>query len=139
MKLRAAASAIMNRRLASEPGREIPYSESQHHPLFAERVQPHVRRYDAATATPVHGSLRICHLAYTFYENDNRVTRYAETMAQQGADVDVIALRRPTQENAGLVRGVNVFRIQQRTKTEKRQIVYLAKIVWFLIQSAIVL
>ncbi len=41
--------------------------------------------------------LRVCHLAYTFYENDNRVIRYAEAMASAGDDVDVIALRRSGQ------------------------------------------
>ena len=38
--------------------------------------------------------LRLCHLAYSFQENDNRVMRYAEALAERGDMVDVIALRR---------------------------------------------
>jgi len=34
--------------------------------------------------------LKVCMLAYTFYENDGRVIRYAETLAGNGADVEVI-------------------------------------------------
>ena len=41
--------------------------------------------------------LRACMLAYTFYENDGRVMRYAEALAQDGAQVDAIVLRRPGQ------------------------------------------
>ena len=37
--------------------------------------------------------MRACMVAYTFYESDGRVRRYAETLAK-GDQVDVIALRR---------------------------------------------
>jgi glycosyltransferase involved in cell wall biosynthesis len=83
--------------------------------------------------------LRICHVAYTFYENDNRVIRYAEAFSEQGHQVDVIALRRPGQSRNGSLRGVRVFRLQQRAVNEKRALLYLAKLVWFLIQSAVFL
>src|SRR3984893_10803709 len=36
---------------------------------------------------------KICMLAYTLYESDNRVRRYAEALARRGDQVDVIALR----------------------------------------------
>ena len=83
--------------------------------------------------------LRICHVAYTFYENDNRVIRYAEAFSEQGHHVDVIALRRPGQTRNGSLRGVRLFRLQQRAVNEKRAAMYLAKIVWFLVQSAVFL
>src|SRR5208283_5771817 len=35
----------------------------------------------------------ICMLAYSFYESDNRIMRYADALAQRGDTVDVIALR----------------------------------------------
>ena len=38
--------------------------------------------------------MRICMLTYSFYESDNRVLRYATTLAQRGDSVDVLALRR---------------------------------------------
>jgi glycosyltransferase involved in cell wall biosynthesis len=83
--------------------------------------------------------LRVCHLAYTFYENDNRVIRYAESLAEQGASVDVIALRRAGQARSGTSRGVRVFRIQRRAVNEKAPFVYLLKIVLFLFQASVVL
>src|SRR5258708_25030083 len=35
---------------------------------------------------------KICMLAYTIYESDNRVRRYAEALARRGDQVEVIAL-----------------------------------------------
>ena len=35
---------------------------------------------------------KICMIAYTAYESDNRVRRYAETLAKRGDHVDIIAL-----------------------------------------------
>jgi hypothetical protein len=40
------------------------------------------------------GSLRVCMIAYSFYETDNRVMRYAETLPRRGDHVDVLALQR---------------------------------------------
>jgi len=83
--------------------------------------------------------LRVCHVAYTFYENDNRVIRYAEALAERGSDVDVIALRRPGQTRRGHHSGVRVYRVQRRAVTERLAPTYLLKLVWFLIQSTILL
>ena len=33
-------------------------------------------------------------ITHSFYESDNRVIRYAETLAQRGDSVEVFALRR---------------------------------------------
>ena len=43
--------------------------------------------------------MKVLVLAYTFYEYDNRVRRYAESLAKEGHQVDVIALRKPTFSN----------------------------------------
>jgi len=77
-------------------------------------------------------------LAYTFYESDNRVMRYAETLAQRGDIVDVIALRRYGQSSFETIRGVRVFRIQERKIDEKGRLSYLGRILKFLIRSALV-
>jgi len=45
-------------------------------------------------------------LAYTFYENDGRVMRYAEALAQEGAQVDAIVLGRPGQPLEEFIQGV---------------------------------
>lgn len=83
--------------------------------------------------------LRVCHLAYTFYENDNRVLRYANSLAERGAHVEVIALRRPHQKRCDRVGHVDVHRIQRRAITEKRAWDYLLKIVWFLLHATVLL
>ncbi len=82
------------------------------------------------------GSFRACMLAYTFYETDGRVKRYAEALAGRGDQVDVIALRREGQPKEETVNGVRVYRIQKRVKNEKRKLSYLMRIVRFFIRSA---
>jgi len=81
----------------------------------------------------------VCHLAYTFYESDNRVIRYAREMSSQGDEVDVIALRSRGQSFIGRSDGVRVIRIQRRSITEKSAAAYLAKLVWFLAKATTLL
>jgi len=83
--------------------------------------------------------LRVCHLAYSFYENDNRIARYAQTLAARGDHVEVIALRRPGQRWRGSVNGVAVHRIQRRSRGEKTAWAYLLKILWFSVKAFVLL
>src|SRR5262245_49085579 len=83
--------------------------------------------------------LRVCHLAYTFYETDYRVRRYAEALADLGHSVDVIALRRDAQTTRSELNGVNVRRLQRRQKTEAAATSHLAKIVLFLARATAVI
>lgn len=81
--------------------------------------------------------LRVCHLAYTFYEFDKRVMRYVEILSARGDQVDVVTLRRPGctwRERAGAVR---LYRIQRRSATEKSAWTYLLKLVWFCVKAAL--
>lgn len=80
----------------------------------------------------------MCHIAYTFFDSDNRVMRYVQALAGRGDHVDVIALRQPGQawRERGRDNGVCYFRIQRRSPTEKGPLAYLAKLLWFCIQSA---
>ena len=80
--------------------------------------------------------MRACMLAYTFYEQDNRVRRYAEALAKRGDHVDAIALRRPVSSATEVIKGVTVFRIQKRVIDEKRPISYLWKLLMFFFRSA---
>ena len=94
----------------------------------------------AATAPVVaRQPLRVCHLAYTFYESDNRVVRYAESLARRGDSVDVIALRRPGTPARAESNGVQISRIQRRSVSERRAWTYLLKIVAFAVRSAVLL
>jgi glycosyltransferase involved in cell wall biosynthesis len=87
----------------------------------------------AGRARPLHA----CMLAYTFYENDGRVMRYAEALVQDGAAVDAIVLRREGQPREEIVHGVRVIRIQQRRKDERSKWSYLWRIAQFFIRSTL--
>jgi glycosyltransferase involved in cell wall biosynthesis len=79
--------------------------------------------------------MKACMVAYTFYEEDNRVRRYAETLASRGDQVDVVALRQKGQSRSDVINGVRVFRIQKRSVTEKNKFAYLAKLSLFFLRS----
>lgn len=83
---------------------------------------------------------KICMLAYTAYEYDNRVRRYAETLAKRGDQVDIIALsgsqfRKPVES----ISGVTVHRIQYRDCNERHKWTYAWRLGRFLLRSSRVL
>jgi glycosyltransferase involved in cell wall biosynthesis len=94
------------------------------------------------TAPPIKTSgrpqraLRVAMLTYSFYESDNRVRRYAETLARRGDAVDVISLRQKDQADYNELNGVRVFRVQERVRDEKGKWDYLSRIVKFFFRSA---
>jgi len=73
-------------------------------------------------------------LTHSFYESDNRVMRYAETLAARGDEVEVLALRRsPELPREEVLRGVRVIRIQDRFgKKEKSKASFLLPLLKFL-------
>jgi len=75
-------------------------------------------------------------LTYSFYESDNRVIRYAETLAARGDSVDVVALRHEDQAREEVVRGVNVARIQERKKNEASVWSYFFRILRFFFRAS---
>lgn len=74
-------------------------------------------------------------LAYTHYELDNRVMRYAETLAKLGHHVDVIALGTAGPQEGEVLRGVHVFHLQDRVLNEKDKFTYLWRILKFLLKA----
>jgi glycosyltransferase involved in cell wall biosynthesis len=76
-------------------------------------------------------------LAYTFYETDNRVRRYAESLVRKGYQVDVITLKRVMESKYVNVKGVNVYKIQKRIINEKKKFSYMFKMLWFFIKSSL--
>jgi glycosyltransferase involved in cell wall biosynthesis len=87
------------------------------------------------TTSAPSGPLRVCMVAYSFYESDNRIRRYAETLALQGNYVDIVSLRQKGQSINNSLNGVSIFRIQERTINEKSKFDYLFRIMLFLFQS----
>ena len=83
--------------------------------------------------------MKICMLAYTFYETDNRVIRYAETLRKRGNQVDIIALRRKGQNDIDEVDGVRVYRIQGREGKESGKFSYLKRLITFMIRATLFL
>src|SRR3984957_17327642 len=79
--------------------------------------------------------MKACMVAYTFYEADNRVRRYAEALVKRGDRVDVVALRQEGQPETGVINGVRIFRIQRRIVSEKNKFAYLAKLTLFFLRS----
>lgn len=82
---------------------------------------------------------RICMVTHSFYESDNRVLRYAETLVDSGNEVDVYAIRGSREMlKTERIRGVNVFRIQDRFgKTQVSSLAYLGPLLLFLARSFI--
>ena len=83
--------------------------------------------------------MRICLLAYTFYESDFRVLRYAEALAKRGDQVDAIVLRSPTRGSHEEINGVHVYRVQRRLRNEKGKFSYLFRIIKFFFKSGMFL
>jgi len=76
-------------------------------------------------------------VAYTFYERDNRVMRYAETLAKRGDQVDVMSLHLRGLQAAGIRNGVRVLHVQERTVNERNQISYLIRVSLFFLRAMI--
>jgi len=79
--------------------------------------------------------MKVCMVAYSFYEKDNRVRRYAETLAKRGDRVDVLSLRGEGQPSVEMLDGVRVYRIQRRRVSEKGKFTYLGKLLLFFFRS----
>ena len=82
---------------------------------------------------------RACMVAYSFYESDNRVRRYAETLVDSGFHVDAFALKRKGEPPVVKLKEVTVYKIQERIVDEKTKLSYLFRILKFLTRSAIIL
>ena len=76
-------------------------------------------------------------VAYTFYERDNRVMRYAETLAKRGDQVDVLSLHLSGLHDPGIRNGVRVLHVQERTLDERNQISYLIRVSLFFLRAMI--
>jgi glycosyltransferase involved in cell wall biosynthesis len=83
--------------------------------------------------------MKICMVAYAFYETDTRIVRYAESLAERGNHVDMLALYRPGQVKYELINGVHVHRIQERVVNESGKLDFLYRILKFLLLSFFIL
>jgi glycosyltransferase involved in cell wall biosynthesis len=84
---------------------------------------------------------RICMVAFSNYENDNRVLRYAEELAKRGDHVEVLALKREkTMASVETINGVEVSRIQRRSrKDQQKRFSYLLPLLEFCTRASLLL
>jgi glycosyltransferase involved in cell wall biosynthesis len=118
------------------------YARDKYKDLFWQALPREVARYYCA-AIPVESRntrKKVCMVAYSNYECDNRVRRYSEALASRGDIVDVIAISSGDiplgQEN---IKGVNVHRIQFRERNEKSKWSYAGRLLRFLVSSSVFL
>ncbi|MGI9087588.1 MAG: glycosyltransferase [Chthoniobacterales bacterium] len=118
----------------------LEYVRTNYEGAFWQPVPREVATFVSQLETPpvVRRPKRICMVTHSFYESDNRVTRYAAALAARGDTVDVVALRRsPELSQKETIEGVNVFRIQDRLgKTERTRFSYLWPLLRFLKTSS---
>lgn len=79
---------------------------------------------------------KICMIAYTQYEFDGRVRRYAETLAQRGDLVDVIALRLEDSEVDLELNGVTIHQVFKRDYKESSPWTYVLRHLRFLVAAS---
>ena len=83
---------------------------------------------------------RVCMLAYSHVESDNRILRYATALAQRGDHVDVLSLSTEKQsESKELYRGLWLNRIQTRVHNEVSKWDYFGRLLRFCCKAAWVL
>ncbi|MDB6022726.1 MAG: pimB 5 [Pedosphaera sp.] len=79
----------------------------------------------AAAASPhLNGNRpkRICMIAHSIYESDNRVIRYANALAERGDEVDVLALKSDKSlADAETIGKVRVHRLQLRSRKDQHK------------------
>lgn len=105
---------------------------------IAEPDAPEVISEPAApvvTKVVPHRPLRVAMVAYTFYESDNRVMRYAETLAKRGDHVDIYALRRGDLPDNEVISGVHVHRLQGRLVNERNRFSYFWRLTMFFLRA----
>jgi len=120
----------------------LSYARDKYEGLFWPALPREIARFyrDKVPLSCRNSRKKICMLVHNGYENDNRVRRYAETLARRGDHVDVIAL---SGENVPLgtdvINGVTVYRIHHRTRDERSKWTYAWRLLRFFVASSIFL
>lgn len=101
----------------------LAYVQSKYAGMFWPALPREVSRfYTTAVAPECRNSRRkICMLAYSNYDNDGRIRRYAETLMRRGDKVDVIAIsNKASFKSEEEVNGITVHRVQYRDNNKER-------------------
>jgi glycosyltransferase involved in cell wall biosynthesis len=117
----------------------LKYLRAKHEGLYWSALPREVAAYyKEKIPLPIRNTRRkICMVAYTRYEFDNRVQRYAETLVRRGDQVDVIALSGPHSEKLEEeLGGVNLYPVQHREYNERTKWTYAWRLLRFLVKSS---
>jgi glycosyltransferase involved in cell wall biosynthesis len=85
------------------------------------------------------GPHRIAMLTHSYYEEDPRVRREAETLVEAGHKVEVFALRRPTDPHRESIEGVDVRRLGVQRHQGAGLGVYLREYLSFFVRAGVAL
>lgn len=117
----------------------LEYARKRYGDSFWQPLPREMAEFTARLRPPVRTRpKRICMVTYSAYLGDTRVMRYAESLAERGDHVDVLAVQRsPGRPQHETVANVNLFRIQPRYgKNEKSKLSFLLPLVRFLFVSS---
>jgi glycosyltransferase involved in cell wall biosynthesis/peptidoglycan/xylan/chitin deacetylase (PgdA/CDA1 family) len=120
----------------------LQYAREKYSDVFWQALPRDVARYyrESIPAESRNTRKKVCMVAYSNYECDNRVRRYAETLISRGDLVDVIAISSgDTPLGEERIKGVNVYRIQNRERNEKSKWRYAGRLLRFLLSSSLFL
>ncbi len=118
------------------------YAQEKYRGLYWAALPREVSHfYRKEVAPPLRNSRKkICMVAHSGYEGDNRIRRYAEALVKRGDQVDVIAL---AEGNAPLgsdvISGVTLFRVQRRNHNERSKWTSFWNLLRFLVNSSVFL
>jgi glycosyltransferase involved in cell wall biosynthesis len=105
-------------------------------PTRALRSAPPMDRPTTAqNVAPTRTPRRIAMLTHSYYEEDPRVRREAETLADAGHQVEVFALRRPTDPQRESIHGVDVRRLGVQRHQGAGLGVYLREYLSFFVRA----
>lgn len=79
--------------------------------------------------------MRVCMVAYAYYEGNARIQQYAKALVLRGDAVDLIALNRGTAPTFETLDGVNIYRIQTRKLRREKLHTYVLQVVTFMFRS----
>ena len=76
--------------------------------------------------------MRVCMVAYAFYEGNTRIEQYANALVQRGDTVDVIALNRGGSPVLETIDGINIYRVQDRRLRREAFPIYVLQVAIFM-------
>jgi glycosyltransferase involved in cell wall biosynthesis len=133
---------------AGKPGRgEFPvshyeellrYISEKYNGAYWSPLPREVAQFYREAVSPRNTKKKICMLAYSPYEADNRVRRYAETLVKRGDKVDVVAISSShlDRQREVEINGVTVYRVQGREHNERSKWTYAWRLLRFLVSSS---